>query len=206
MTRNNIEVKKQRHDGIAEDIGGDLGKNLHESSNDSEDDDEDDFLYGVENEDVADQSTANDSNSVSLSGNVDRKIATIKSYQFFPCDVLVNIGPITSMLIDEKTKRENIEAYDALRNRGEEIICSSGYRTNSGLVTLHSGMELFDRMTFVLKGGKCKGSWALRIVMSDTESSDDDEDIYHNLLVLSVGKQTKLFPFKMEVCNPCRKT
>ena len=26
------------------------------SSNDSEDDDEDDFLYGVENEDVADQS------------------------------------------------------------------------------------------------------------------------------------------------------
>ena len=57
-------------------------------------------------------------------------------------------------------------------------------------------MELFDRMTFVLKGGKCKGSWALRIVMSDTESSDDDEDIYHNLLVLSVGKQTKLISFQ----------
>ena len=69
---------------------------------------------------------------------------------------MVNIGPITSMLIDEKTKRENIEAYDELENRGEEIICSSGYRTNSGLVTLHSGLELFDRMTFVLKGVNAK--------------------------------------------------
>ena len=61
-----------------------MGKNLYESSNDSEDDDEDDFLYGVENEDVADQSsTANDSNSVSLSGNVDRKIARLKATNFF---------------------------------------------------------------------------------------------------------------------------
>ena len=50
------------------------------------------FYCGVENEDVADQSsTANDSSSVSLSGNVDRKIATIK-LPIFPCDVLVNIG------------------------------------------------------------------------------------------------------------------
>ena len=182
--------------------GGTMNDNeMNEDSDDDsdDDDDDDDFLYGEgnnnNNDDDDDDDAAKSNSTGALKSGKSGKQQN-KVYQFLPCDVLVNLGPITSIAIDEKTKRENNMAYDELRNRGEEIICSSGYRTNSGLTTLHASMELFEQMAFVLKGGKCKGSWALKVQLGENNDDDEDDDEgYDNLLLLSVGKQTKVISF-----------